>query len=87
MITGVVARSARRAGDDGPVVATLADGRELEGDEILVAVGRRSATAKLGLELVGLEPGRYVEVDDQLRAVGVEAGGCTPWATATGGPC
>ncbi len=45
------------------------------------------STATLGLETVGLEPGRYVEVDDQLRAVGVEAAGCTPSATATDAPC
>jgi dihydrolipoamide dehydrogenase len=80
VITGVALASARRQGPDGPVLATLADGREVEGDEILVAVGRRPATATLGLEVVGLEPGRSVEVDDQLRAVGVPGG----WLYAVG---
>ena len=80
VITGVALASARREGVDGPVVATLADGREVEGDEILVAVGRRPATASLGLEVVGLEAGRSVEVDDQLRAVGVPGG----WLYAVG---
>ena len=80
VITGVALASARREGVDGPVVATLADGREVEGDEILVAVGRRPATASLGLDVVGLEPGRSVEVDDQLRAVGVPGG----WLYAVG---
>ena len=45
----------------------LETGDELTGDELLVAVGRRPATRELGLETVGLEPGRYVEVDDRLR--------------------
>ncbi|MBL7522222.1 NAD(P)/FAD-dependent oxidoreductase [Frankia sp. CNm7] len=55
----------------GPVVVTLDDGDEIEADEILVAVGRHPATDDLGLETVGLTPGRPVEVDDHLRAVGV----------------
>lgn len=81
VLTGVKMTAARRASpagsgglggaSDGPVVATLEDGRQLTGDEILVAVGRRPATAELGLETVGLEPGRYVEVDEHLRAVAV----------------
>lgn len=71
VITGVRMTAARRVGRDGPVVAGLADGREFTGDEILVAVGRRPATAGLGLEHVGLEPGLPVRVDAALRAVGV----------------
>lgn len=74
VITGVAMAAVRREGVDGPVTATLADGRELVADEILVAVGRRPATAELGLETVGLEPGRFVPVDDQLRAIGVSDG-------------
>jgi dihydrolipoamide dehydrogenase len=62
------------------VTATLADGTELTTDELLVATGRRPATADLGLELVGLEPGRYVEVDDRLRATGVDGS----WLYAVG---
>ena len=58
----------------------LADGREFTGDEILVAVGRRPATAGLGLEHVGLEPGLPVRVDQALRAVGVPGG----WLYAIG---
>ncbi len=80
VITGVGMTAARRVGRDGPVVATLADGREFAGDEILVAVGRRPATAGLGLEHVGLEPGRPVRVDPALRAVGVPGG----WLYAIG---
>jgi pyruvate/2-oxoglutarate dehydrogenase complex dihydrolipoamide dehydrogenase (E3) component len=80
VVTGARMTAARREGDDGPVVATLEDGRELVGDEILVAVGRRPATTGLGLEAVGLEPGRPVEVDARLRAVGVAGG----WLYAVG---
>jgi pyruvate/2-oxoglutarate dehydrogenase complex dihydrolipoamide dehydrogenase (E3) component len=80
VVTGVPMTAARRVGSDGPVVAFLADGREFAGDEILVAVGRRPATAGLGLEQVGLEPGRAVPVDRALRAVGVPGG----WLYAIG---
>ena len=80
VVTGVRMTAARRLGRDGPVVAGLADGREFAGDEILVAVGRRPATARLGLEQVGLEPGRAVRVDAALRAVGVPGG----WLYAIG---
>jgi pyruvate/2-oxoglutarate dehydrogenase complex dihydrolipoamide dehydrogenase (E3) component len=80
VVTGARMTAARRQGSDGPVVASLEDGRELTGDELLVAVGRRPSTADLGLETVGLEPGRPVPVDDRLRAVGVDGG----WLYAIG---
>jgi dihydrolipoamide dehydrogenase len=54
----------------GAVKLTLDNGDVLAGDEILVGVGRKPATTDLGLETVGLEPGRYVEVDEQLRVPG-----------------
>jgi len=79
VVTGVRMTAARRAGG-GPVVASVADGREFTGDEILVAVGRRPATASVGLECVGLEPGRPIPVDGQLRAAGVDGG----WLYAIG---
>ena len=80
VVTGARMTAARRVGDGGPVTATVADGREFTGDEILVAVGRRPATAGIGLERVGLEPGRPVPVDAQLRAAGVAGG----WLYAIG---
>jgi dihydrolipoamide dehydrogenase len=80
VLTGARMVAARREGHDGPVVATLDGGRELVGDEILVAVGRRPATADLGLDTVGLEPGRPVAVDERLRAAGVDGG----WLYAVG---
>ena len=50
------------------------------GDELLVAAGRRVATEELGLDTVGLTAGRFVTVDDQLRAVGVDG----DWLYAVG---
>jgi dihydrolipoamide dehydrogenase len=78
-----------RDGTDGPLHATLADGREIVADEVLVATGRRPRTADLGLETVGLGPGRPVGVDDRLRASGVAGewlyavGDCTGLAPLT----
>ncbi len=80
VITGVAMTAVARAGAGGPVTATLADGRTLVADEILVAVGRRPSTGDVGLESVGLTPGRPVDVDDSLRAVGVHGG----WLYAVG---
>ena len=86
VVTGVRMTAARRLGRDGPVVAQVADGREFTGDEILVAVGRRPATADLGLERVGLEPGSPSAWTGRCgRPVCPEAG-CTRSATATGSP-
>ena len=80
VVTGARMTAARREAGDGPVVASLDGGRAFRGDEILVAVGRRPATSGLGLETVGLEPGRPVEVDGQLRAAGAAGG----WLYAVG---
>jgi dihydrolipoamide dehydrogenase len=71
VITGTKLVAARRDADDAPVTATLEDGRQITADEILVCVGRRPNTADLGLDSVGLEPGRAVTVDDSLCADGV----------------
>jgi dihydrolipoamide dehydrogenase len=67
-------------GADGPVTLTLSDGGTLEADEILVATGRHLNTDDIGLESVGLEPGRPVSVDDSLRADGIDGG----WLYAVG---
>jgi pyruvate/2-oxoglutarate dehydrogenase complex dihydrolipoamide dehydrogenase (E3) component len=69
VILNARATGARRAGE---VELSLEDGRTLRAQELLVAVGRRSATDDLGLETVGLEPGTPVEVDDRLRAPGFD---------------
>ncbi len=64
---GVHATAAQQDGDD--YVLELDDGRELRGDRLLVATGRRPRVADLGLETVGIEPdGHGVPVDSRLRA-------------------
>ena len=64
---GTEVTAARRDGSE--VVLTTSDG-ELRGDEVLVAVGRAPRTADLGLDRVGLEPGRYLDVDDSMQVRG-----------------
>ncbi|MGI9019411.1 MAG: dihydrolipoyl dehydrogenase family protein [Solirubrobacterales bacterium] len=50
----------------------LSDGSAIEGDTVLVAIGRRPRTDGIGLESVGVEGGKYIEVDDQMRVAGSE---------------
>jgi pyruvate/2-oxoglutarate dehydrogenase complex dihydrolipoamide dehydrogenase (E3) component len=67
LILGAHAAAARRDGED--YVLELDDGRELRGDRLLVATGRRPRVADIGLETVGIETdGRGIPVDAQLRA-------------------
>jgi len=60
-------RAERVERNDGVVGVVLSDGVRVEGEEILVAVGRRPLTRELGLETVGLAPGTFIDVDDRLR--------------------
>jgi pyruvate/2-oxoglutarate dehydrogenase complex dihydrolipoamide dehydrogenase (E3) component len=57
---------------DGRVSVELDDGSSVSGEEVLVAVGRRILSGDLGVEDLGVEPGRPVEVDDTLRVPGHE---------------
>ncbi len=70
----------QRPGGKGEVTVTLSNGEQVVADEVLVAMGRIPRTEGLGLETVGLQGGGPVEVDDQLRARGVEGG----WLYACG---
>jgi dihydrolipoamide dehydrogenase len=74
--TGVRAAAVRR--DGRTVAVTFSDGREVQGEQILVATGRRPLTQDLGLETVGLRPGPVIEVDDRLAVPGL------PWLYAIG---
>lgn len=50
------------------VVATLAGGKTIEVDRVLVATGRRPNTANVGLESVGITPDRgFVRVNDRMQ--------------------
>jgi pyruvate/2-oxoglutarate dehydrogenase complex dihydrolipoamide dehydrogenase (E3) component len=66
LILGVRATAARRDGAD--YVLTLEGGRELRGDRLLVATGRRPRVPA-GLDTVGVTPGpQGIPVDAHLRA-------------------
>ena len=68
---GVDVRTSRRAvsvARDGDVTVTMEDGSTATGAEFLVAVGRKPNTESLGLETIGLEPGKPVEVGSNLRS-------------------
>jgi pyruvate/2-oxoglutarate dehydrogenase complex dihydrolipoamide dehydrogenase (E3) component len=67
--TGVETLAVARAGDE---VVVTTDGGEVRAAEILVATGRRPRSGDIGLEIVGLAPGRSIETDDTLRVPGVD---------------
>jgi pyruvate/2-oxoglutarate dehydrogenase complex dihydrolipoamide dehydrogenase (E3) component len=69
---GARAVAVRRVRSGGEVTVELDRGPEVRADELAVAVGRRPRTDDLGLETVGLEPDKWIDVDDQLRAIAVE---------------
>ncbi len=64
---GEHATAAGREGDE--YVLEFPDGSELRGDRLLVATGRRPRAEGLGLETVGVEPGRQgIPVDARMSA-------------------
>jgi dihydrolipoamide dehydrogenase len=67
LVLSASASAARRDGDD--YVLELDDGRELRGDRLLVATGRRPRVQGIGLETVGVEPDAHgIPVDAHQRA-------------------
>lgn len=66
LVLGVTVTAACRQGRD--YVLEFGDGRELRGDQLLVATGRRPRVEGIGLETVGIEPDcRGIRVDTHLR--------------------
>jgi pyruvate/2-oxoglutarate dehydrogenase complex dihydrolipoamide dehydrogenase (E3) component len=64
---GQFASRAGREGDD--YVLEFPDGKVLKGDRLLVATGRRPRVEGIGLESIGIEPGkRGIEVDARMSA-------------------
>ena len=67
LVLGVHATAAGRDGTD--YVLALDNGREVRGDRLLVATGRRPRTSGIGLETVGVKvDGNGIPVDGRLRA-------------------
>ncbi|MBJ7600568.1 MAG: pyridine nucleotide-disulfide oxidoreductase [Candidatus Nephthysia bennettiae] len=63
------ARVESAATGEGVTRLTLAGGKTVEAERLLVATGRRPNLRDLGLETVGLDPGQhFLPVDDHLRA-------------------
>lgn len=62
----------RVAQTDGGIRLELDDGATVEAAELLVAVGRRPRTEGIGLESVGMEPGKggFLETNRQMRVGG-----------------
>ena len=66
LVLGADVTAARR---DGDYVLELGDGRELRGDRLLVATGRRPRVNGIGLETVRMVPdARGIPVDAHMRA-------------------
>jgi pyruvate/2-oxoglutarate dehydrogenase complex dihydrolipoamide dehydrogenase (E3) component len=66
LMLGVQATSARREGED--YVLGLSDGREVRGDHLLVATGRRPRVDGIGLETVGVHADKHgIPVDASLK--------------------
>jgi pyruvate/2-oxoglutarate dehydrogenase complex dihydrolipoamide dehydrogenase (E3) component len=63
---------------DGTVVVGAADGREAQGDVLLVALGRKPRTKGLGLEGLGFDTDKPVEVDSVMQTA------AHPWLYAIG---
>jgi pyruvate/2-oxoglutarate dehydrogenase complex dihydrolipoamide dehydrogenase (E3) component len=67
LLVGMHASAARRDGED--YVLEFEDGRELRGERLLVATGRRPRVSGIGLETVGIEANpKGIAVDAHLRA-------------------
>ena len=67
LVLSASATAARREGED--YVLEFDDGRELRGDRLLVATGRRPRVHGIGLETVGVEADAHgIPVDEYLRA-------------------
>ncbi|GAA1873049.1 NAD(P)/FAD-dependent oxidoreductase [Pseudonocardia ailaonensis] len=64
----------------GEAIALTVGGETIEVDELLVATGRRPRTADLGVDAVGLEPGKPLAIDDSGLVEGVPGG----WLYAVG---
>jgi pyruvate/2-oxoglutarate dehydrogenase complex dihydrolipoamide dehydrogenase (E3) component len=75
---GAAIAAVRRS--SGAVTVELDGEGSLTADQLLVAAGREPRTGDIGVDTLGLEPGRPIEVDDRMRAKDVDGG----WLFAIG---
>jgi pyruvate/2-oxoglutarate dehydrogenase complex dihydrolipoamide dehydrogenase (E3) component len=66
VMLGTSAASVRA--ENGELTVELDEGGPVRADELLVAIGRKLNSDDIGLDTVGLEPGKAIEVDDSMRA-------------------
>jgi pyruvate/2-oxoglutarate dehydrogenase complex dihydrolipoamide dehydrogenase (E3) component len=66
---GATTTAVRSEGDE--IVLELEGDAPVRVDELLVAAGRRPRTEAIGVESVGLEAGKPIDVDDRMRATAV----------------
>ena len=79
VILAVQVESVKR--EEGMVVASLSQGPQIRGSEILIATGRKARTTGMNLESLGLPgEGAALSVDDTMRVAGVPDG----WLYAVG---
>jgi pyruvate/2-oxoglutarate dehydrogenase complex dihydrolipoamide dehydrogenase (E3) component len=74
VVLGVKATAVQRAGAPdrprGPATVELEDGRSFSADQLLAALGRTPNSTGLGLEVLGIEGGSNIEVDERMRVPG-----------------
>jgi dihydrolipoamide dehydrogenase len=66
VLLGTSATAVRAEG--GEVTTELDSGGPVRSEQLLVAIGRRLNTTDIGVETIGREPGKPIEVDDSMRA-------------------
>jgi dihydrolipoamide dehydrogenase len=54
--------------EDGQVTVELDSGGPVRAEQLLVAIGRQPNTTDIGVESVGREPGKPIEVNDSMQA-------------------
>lgn len=61
--------TAAHLNENGATMLSLADGTELETDQVFLAAGRGPNTKDLGLSQVGLTPGTWLPVNDTMQVL------------------
>jgi len=83
VLVGPSATKVRRQ-TDGSITLTLDDGSTVDTDTVLVAIGRTPQTHDLGLNIVGLDAGDWLAVDDTLLVQGDSPALAGEWLYAAG---